>query len=214
MKRLATKIPKTVAFWVAVLGLVVLGVTLDIVLSAATSHNGPGITDSFETILKVVVAGIVFLVTAFFIWAYTLSTQPWTMDITPVGPNLYQSGNINENDTFESLGVNYIVDLSHQPQYIPSVPIGCRYTNWPIVDRDIPNEWDLQFMVQTIAAWSMRHPVLIKCDLGVNRSGLLVAEVLKAQRELIDAGIQKQSDRIFNPKFVEYIQKSLPSVHP
>lgn len=122
-----------------------------------------------------------------------------------VGVNLYQSGMLREGTTYEELGVDLIFDLSAFVKWHPVPPIGKFYTNWPIADRDLPDQDVLDNMAQALAAWTLKMPVLIKCDLGVNRSGLLVHEVLKWQKELLSKAQDTQRKRVMNTYFQEAI---------
>lgn len=117
----------------------------------------------------------------------------------------------------EARGIRTVISLSDAHR-LP-LPIAELHVFWPIVDGPLPDLNVLRELAD-FACGHMRlgYRVLVCCDAGVNRSGLLAAMVVWrwmgcSGRKAVDIVRERRPGALTNPAFVEYLSM-LPPTRP
>jgi protein-tyrosine phosphatase len=133
--------------------------------------------------------------------------------LTPIIPGkLYQSGDVRTHpERLEKEGITAVLNLSYYGDP-PSVVDSVEYVHWGIDDGPLPDLKKLHAHVAVVVMWvRMGEKVLVHCDAGLNRSGLVNA---LAVRELLGlSGTQAVAHvricrqwALCNDTFVHYIE--------
>lgn len=104
------------------------------------------------------------------------------VDPSEIVPGLYQGSIYTSSGSWQQHSITVVVDLAADMDAGLSVYDRCGlYVFWPITDGPIPEA----ATVRTLAEFVLRlmregHKVLVRCQAGHNRSGLVTARVLIA----------------------------------
>lgn len=136
------------------------------------------------------------------------------MQIHELQPGLFQSSKYQSKDfaKLEAEGIGAIIDLEGGVDDLPNfVPLG-KYKYWPIHDEPIlPNLNDLDLVAQWgYDNWKSGLNVLVHCNAGCNRSGLVDGVILHKNglsgKEALDLIRKKVPGGLSNIVFAEYIK--------
>lgn len=152
--------------------------------------------------------------------AHALWVERRALPPTEILPGLWMTGSAHLVQEIGRLGMDVVVNLSQYPDDFWKTLPGWDglYLWWPIDDADIPDPNQLATvtaLVQTALVRGTRThtsgSVLVHCDAGVNRSGLVCA--LVASRVLGTSGAeavalvrQKRPGSLTNPAFVAFLE--------
>jgi hypothetical protein len=103
--------------------------------------------------------------------------SPEFRDFVEVIPNLFLGSHPDGHDPF-AIGARVVVCLSSRAS-VEAAPSDGMFLHWPIQDGPLPDEATLRQLARFIADSLGRSlTVFVHCDAGLNRSALLVAQVL------------------------------------
>lgn len=139
---------------------------------------------------------------------------------------LYQCGLGELQDLANKVRPDIIVSLNQRDEFWPAdrIPTAPMNIAWPINDRDELPDTDMLFdLVEFLAQQIQSHKkVIIHCAAGLNRSGLLAAEVFKilllfhgefkTGREVIAMMRDKRGEPLVlcNPTFAAFVSRNDP----
>lgn len=105
---------------------------------------------------------------------------PEFRDFVEVVPNLLLGSHPDGHDPFAA-GARIVVCLSSRAS-VETAPPDRMFLHWPVHDGPVPDEHALRQLARFVAkSVGSGLTVLIHCDAGLNRSALLVAQVLVEQ---------------------------------
>lgn len=134
-----------------------------------------------------------------------IPSEPWH----EIVPNLWMGGNRDEprHDKFHA-----VLSLDSSGAVVKDGAIA--HKEWYFHDGLMPEE----YLLEDAVTWAWRHwmmgtPTLVRCQAGLNRSGLVVARLLidvawqgMGPHEVIELIREKRSrNALFNPAFREYL---------
>jgi len=144
-------------------------------------------------------------------------------------PGLWVSAMPQSDWDLEAFGVRLVVTLSDHlpPQAARRYEWGTRgeaagdgsivFLHWPIEDGDLPDTTSCDLVVDTVCRFLVRgRPVLVHCNEGRNRSGLVVALAVRqltgcSGSGAIDAVRSRRSGMLSNRAFVAALE-GLPAL--
>lgn len=134
--------------------------------------------------------------------------------LSPIIPEkLYMSGEPSSHpERLVEAGINVVVNLSEHEDHIDITSLADEYLHWPIEDGPLPDLRTLWRMVDwVVGAVENGRRVLVHCDAGLNRSGLVCALVVKDLLHLSGSAavghirLHRDAYALCNDTFVEYI---------
>ncbi|KKN83834.1 hypothetical protein LCGC14_0294870 [marine sediment metagenome] len=127
---------------------------------------------------------------------------------------LWMSGELESSPRLILEGrIHAIVNLSHYDDPDETIEYAKDYLHWPIDDGPLPNLDELGLVVYW-ATQKIREGrrVLIHCDAGLNRSGLVTALVvmeitgMTGTQAISHVRVCRGSTALFNPSFTDYLE--------
>lgn len=136
----------------------------------------------------------------------TVPTTPFT----EIVERLWQGGSYHY-DPAELANFDAVLTLNGRP--VPA-PASVRERRFYIQDGDVLPDIEAlhDHVLWAYGQWTAGHSVLVRCQAGLNRSGLVVALVLYRDGWAMDDIIERIRERrspyaLCNPFFVEYLQQ-------
>ena len=128
---------------------------------------------------------------------------------------LFLSANIEDWSPVLDRGINVVIDVEGGVDYgVPEVTNHFLYIYLPIYDEDLP-DLDRLHAVAKLGAELVRRGdrVLAHCGLGMNRSALMVALILRYggmdAQAAVDRCRKRRPGALFNQTFAEYLLTGL-----
>lgn len=126
--------------------------------------------------------------------------------------HLFISPVITDWSVVASYGIDTVIDLEGGlDECIPTVPNGCLYVYFPILDEDLPDLDKLE-AVASLGAHLVGngHHVLSHCGMGFNRSALVAGRILHRLGMPGDIVVERLRQRrpgaLFNEVFADHIR--------
>lgn len=126
--------------------------------------------------------------------------------------HLFISPVITDWSVVSSYGIDTVIDLEGGlDECIPTVPNGCLYVYFPILDEQLPDLQKLE-AVASLGAHLVAngHCVLCHCGMGFNRSALVAGRILHRLgmpgRTVVERLRERRPGALFNEVFADHIQ--------
>jgi hypothetical protein len=135
--------------------------------------------------------------------------------------HLFISPVIADWSVLSSVGIDTVIDLEGGlDECIPTVPNGCLYVYFPIVDDQLPDLHKLEAVVSLGAHLvDTGHRVLSHCTMGFNRSALIAGLILHRRGMPGHLVVERLRDRrpgaLFNDVFAAHLLSlPVPTIRP
>ncbi len=138
------------------------------------------------------------------------------LDLTKLYPvddhgRLFISPVIKDWSILTSHGIDTVIDLEGGiDECIPTVPNGCLYVYFPILDENLPDLEKLEAVV-SLGSHLVKsgHHVLSHCGMGYNRSALVAGRILHRlgmpAPRVVERLRERRPGALFNEVFEEHI---------
>ncbi|MBX7221655.1 MAG: dual specificity protein phosphatase family protein [Blastocatellia bacterium] len=127
---------------------------------------------------------------------------------------LFVSSDIDDWHGIENRRITVIVDMDGLIDNVPTKPDHFLYVYYPIYDEQLPDLDKLHAISHMVANLSRSETVLVHCQMGFNRSCLVMGVALTylgmSGREAIDHLRSIRPGALFNENFAAYLE-TLPA---
>ena len=124
---------------------------------------------------------------------------------------LFISPVISDWSIISGYGIDTVIDLEGGiDECVPTVPNGCLYVYFPILDENLPDLEKLEAVV-TLGTHLVAngHHVLSHCGMGYNRSALVAGRILHRlgmpPQKVVERLRERRPGALFNEVFAEHI---------
>ncbi len=139
------------------------------------------------------------------------------MDLYEIVPGLFMSGALTPSKNYLQHGITTVVNLdSDTDTWIPHETGWGIYVWWPILDAAMPDGATVRTLAHFIRQLLEEdRKVLVHCNAGFNRSGLVVARTLIAMGQAPSVAIaivrqHRGPEALSNREFVDWLEKETP----